>query len=41
MAAGTSVQHVANNPEGLRDLRASDPDGNQIRLFSWPDRDED
>lgn len=24
------------HPEGFRELRAVDPDGNRIRLFSWP-----
>jgi hypothetical protein len=26
------VVHV----EGFRELRATDPDGNQVRLFAWP-----
>jgi predicted enzyme related to lactoylglutathione lyase len=40
MAAGSSVTRLTNNPEGLRDLMTADPDGNQIRLFSWPEREE-
>lgn len=41
IAAGSAIQRTADNLEGLRDLSTVDPDGNQIRLFSWPQRDED
>jgi predicted enzyme related to lactoylglutathione lyase len=36
--AGSAVSHPASDPEGLRDADTSDPDGNRIRVFSWPER---
>lgn len=37
-AAGTRVIHPPRDPEGLREANTQDPDGNRIRLFSWPVR---
>jgi predicted enzyme related to lactoylglutathione lyase len=34
--AGAVVTHPARDPEGLREAVTTDPDGNRIRLFSWP-----
>jgi predicted enzyme related to lactoylglutathione lyase len=34
--AGASVTHPARDPEGIREAWTGDPDGNRIRLFSWP-----
>jgi predicted enzyme related to lactoylglutathione lyase len=36
--AGSDVSHPPRDPEGLRDANTSDPDGNRIRLFSWPEK---
>jgi len=36
VAAGTTVAAPQTHVEGFRELRAVDPDGNRIRLFSWP-----
>lgn len=33
--AGEACETIANS-EGLRELNITDPDGNRIRLFSWP-----
>ena len=30
-----SVAAPTENPEGFRELRVADPDGNRIRLFAW------
>lgn len=35
-AAGAPVTHPARDPEGLREANTYDPDGNRIRLFTWP-----
>jgi predicted enzyme related to lactoylglutathione lyase len=35
-AAGSPVLDPPANHEGFRDLITEDPDGNRIRLFSWP-----
>lgn len=33
---GAPVSHPARDPEGLREAETADPDGNRIRVFSWP-----
>jgi len=33
---GSDVGFPAAHPEGFRELVVSDPDGNRIRLFTWP-----
>jgi catechol 2,3-dioxygenase-like lactoylglutathione lyase family enzyme len=39
-AADPTIAPPATHAEGFRELRATDPDGNQVRLFAWPpDRD--
>jgi predicted enzyme related to lactoylglutathione lyase len=38
LAAGAPLLEHPPNHEGFRDLLTEDPDGNRIRLFSWPDR---
>jgi hydroxymethylpyrimidine/phosphomethylpyrimidine kinase len=35
-AAGAKVTHPTRDPEGLREASTTDPDGNRIRVFSWP-----
>ena len=35
-AAGAKVTHPSRDPEGLREASTTDPDGNRIRVFSWP-----
>ncbi len=35
-ASGAQVSHPKRDPEGLREANTMDPDGNRIRLFSWP-----
>lgn len=35
---GAKVTFPAHDPEGLREANTHDPDGNRIRLFSWPQR---
>jgi predicted enzyme related to lactoylglutathione lyase len=37
-AAGATVLYPVNDPEGLREANTLDPDGNRLRLFSWPAR---
>jgi len=37
VAADASVASPSSHPEGFRELTASDPDGNRIRLFAWPE----
>jgi predicted enzyme related to lactoylglutathione lyase len=37
-AAGSAITHPPRDPEGLREANTLDPDGNRIRLFSWPRR---
>jgi predicted enzyme related to lactoylglutathione lyase len=34
--AGAQVTHPDRDREGLREANTVDPDGNRIRLFSWP-----
>jgi len=34
--AGSPVSHPKRDLEGLRETNTADPDGNRIRLFSWP-----
>lgn len=36
VAAHPSTPPPAEHVEGFHELRASDPDGNQVRLFAWP-----
>lgn len=36
-AAATAVTPPQVHVEGFRELRTVDPDGNRIRLFSWPE----
>ncbi|MFM9024985.1 MAG: VOC family protein, partial [Planctomycetaceae bacterium] len=36
VAAGGEVGAAAAHPEGFRELGVEDPDGNRIRLFTWP-----
>jgi predicted enzyme related to lactoylglutathione lyase len=35
-AVGSTISHPARDPEGLREANTTDPDGNRIRLFTWP-----
>ena len=37
-ASGVTVLYPVRGPEHLREANALDPDGNRIRLFSWPPR---
>lgn len=37
-AAGMTVLYPVREPEELREANTLDPDGNRIRLFSWPAR---
>jgi predicted enzyme related to lactoylglutathione lyase len=37
-AGGGDVTPPKGHPEGFREIVTTDPDGNQIRLFSWPSR---
>jgi catechol 2,3-dioxygenase-like lactoylglutathione lyase family enzyme len=34
--AGAEVSEVRHNSEGLAEVITHDPDGNRIRIFSWP-----
>lgn len=36
--AGSPLQHPPHDPEGLREVNTTDPDGNRVRLFAWPNR---
>jgi catechol 2,3-dioxygenase-like lactoylglutathione lyase family enzyme len=36
--AGSPLTHPARDPEGLREVNTLDPDGNRVRLFSWPNK---
>lgn len=36
MATGTAVTPPMTNGEGITEVTATDPDGNRVRLFSWP-----
>ena len=33
---GSVVKEAIDHPEELREINLSDPDGNRIRLFCWP-----
>jgi catechol 2,3-dioxygenase-like lactoylglutathione lyase family enzyme len=35
---GSPLFHPTHDPEGLREVNTTDPDGNRVRLFSWPQR---
>lgn len=35
-SVGSPVSYPKRDAEGLREANTSDPDGNRIRLFSWP-----
>ncbi len=35
--AGSEVSRPRSNPEGLQEILTTDPDGNSIRLFAWPE----
>ena len=35
---GSPLLHPNHDPEGFREVNTSDPDGNRVRLFSWPNR---
>lgn len=37
-AAGADVTAPRPHPEGFREVVVHDPDGNRLRLFSWPPR---
>lgn len=37
VASGAEVAPAATHAEGFRELVVTDPDGNRIRLFSWPE----
>jgi len=34
--SGAVVTHPERDPEGLREANTTDPDGNRIRIFTWP-----
>jgi catechol 2,3-dioxygenase-like lactoylglutathione lyase family enzyme len=36
--AGMTILYPVRDPEGLREANTLDPEGNRIRLFSWPSR---
>jgi predicted enzyme related to lactoylglutathione lyase len=36
-AAGATFSAPTISDEGLRDVQTTDPDGNRIRLFCWPE----
>ena len=36
--AGADVTAPTAHPEGFREVVVHDPDGNRLRLFSWPPR---
>jgi predicted enzyme related to lactoylglutathione lyase len=38
LASGSPIQQPPPNAEGFRDVLTEDPDGNRIRLFTWPVR---
>ncbi|MDZ4820876.1 MAG: VOC family protein [Planctomycetota bacterium] len=35
-AAGTEFAPPRGHPEGFQEIMTHDPDGNSVRLFSWP-----
>ncbi len=35
---GSPLLHPSHDPEGLREVNTTDPDGNRVRLFAWPSR---
>ncbi len=36
LAAGSPITRPRDNAEGFQEIITSDPDGNTIRLFAWP-----
>ena len=36
LLAGSPITRPRNNPEGFQEIITTDPDGNTIRLFAWP-----
>jgi len=36
LEAGSPVTRPRDDPEGFQEIITSDPDGNTIRLFAWP-----
>jgi catechol 2,3-dioxygenase-like lactoylglutathione lyase family enzyme len=36
LSIGSTPTPAKNDPEGLREVNTFDPDGNRIRIFSWP-----
>ena len=34
--AGSPVSRPSRNPEGFQEVLTNDPDGNTVRLFTWP-----
>ena len=38
LASGSEVSQPPPSSEGFRDVLTSDPDGNRIRLFCWPEQ---
>jgi predicted enzyme related to lactoylglutathione lyase len=36
LEAGSPITRPRDDPEGFREIITSDPDGNTIRLFAWP-----
>ena len=36
LEAGSQVTRPRDDPEGFQEIITSDPDGNTIRLFAWP-----
>jgi hypothetical protein len=38
VAAGSKFAQPRRHDEGFQELVTSDPDGNSIRLFEWPER---
>ena len=37
-AAGAEFRRVEDHPDGLKMVTTTDPDGNRIRLFCWPEK---
>ena len=35
---GAKITFPKHDPEGLREANTTDPDGNRIRIFCWPQR---
>jgi catechol 2,3-dioxygenase-like lactoylglutathione lyase family enzyme len=38
-AAGSRFTHPRRHAEGFQEIVTSDPDGNSIRLFAWPEQE--